>query len=101
MPASQTIQVIVCEPGEQPVLKLIPSGLEGMQAVVGGMIELVRLGQFDLYCNEEGLMMELPFNRYVGRTPIVGTFFVCKADDEGNTLGLSDADVALVLKALS
>lgn len=98
---SQTMQVVVCEPGGQPVVKMIPKGLEGMQAVVGGMIELVKLGPFDLFCNEEGLMMELPFNRYVGRTPIVGTFFVCKANDEGETLGLSDADVAVVLKALS
>jgi hypothetical protein len=96
----KTMQVVICKPGGFPMIQEIPSSLEGMQAVVGGLIELVRLGRFDLFCNEEGLLQRLPFNRVVGDTHIVGTFFVCKADAEGESCGLTDSDVREVLHLL-
>ncbi len=57
--------------------------LEAMQALVGGLIERVKLipgRSIVLICNEEGIMRALPPNRYItprGRT-IVGDFFVVK-----------------------
>lgn len=62
--------------------------LEELQAVVGGLIELVRLpgakpGDLDmLVVNEEGLLLELPFNpiaSLLARRRLVGTVLLCSS----------------------
>jgi hypothetical protein len=58
--------------------------LEEMQQAVGGNIEFVRLGCVVMVCNEEGQLLELPWNRLassiVGR-PIVGTVLLIDSED--------------------
>lgn len=74
------MNVLVVEPGILPYEKEI-KGLQEMQALVGGLIDAIY--PYDdpvaLVCNDEGLLLGLPFNRSVegGYGGICGTFFVC------------------------
>lgn len=75
--------VVKVEPGKKAQLVKIENSLEGMQAVVGGLIQAI--SPFDdevvLVCNEEGKMLGLPLNRTLQGTGdiICGTFFICGA----------------------
>lgn len=75
--------VVKVEPGKKAQLVKIKNSLEGMQAVVGGLIQAI--SPFDdevvLVCNEEGKMLGLPLNRTLQGTGdiICGTFFICGA----------------------
>ena len=86
---------IVPEAGELPN-ELIPAWPTGREACYVG-------GKVDAMVNKEGLREELPFNRYLvapyGPRPFVGTAIVVAHDDEGETVGLSDVQVAHSLKA--
>lgn len=59
------MKVIVVEPGRKPYVKEIESGLESLQAEVGGYIEGVY--PFDdmiaIICDEEGKLKGKPLNR--------------------------------------
>ena len=73
--------------------------LESLQSIVGGYIEAFPLNgfdEFDFYCNEEGKLEGLPFNPIMlgvcDYDIICGNVAVCKHDDEGETLGLTDEE---------
>ena len=75
--------VVKVEPGKKAQLVKIENSLEGMQTVVGGLIQAI--SPFDdevvLVCNEEGKKLGLPLNRTLQGTGdiICGTFFICGA----------------------
>lgn len=79
------MNVLVVEPGVLPYEKEI-NGLEEMQATVGGMIDAIYPYEepVALVCNDEGILLGLPFNRSVenGYGGIFGTFFVCGLGEE-------------------
>ena len=60
-----TIAVLVVEPGKEPYVKEIDSGLESLQHEVGGYIEAIYPYEdpVALVCNEEGKLEGLPLNR--------------------------------------
>lgn len=98
---SKKLQVIVCRVGQLPVVEHIEPGLAAMQKIVGGYIECVRLRGtpyehgIDLWCDEEFLLKDYQPNRMIGPTlTIHGDFFIAAHDAEGETLGLTDAEVA-------
>lgn len=63
------MRVIVVRVGQKPVLEEIGTGLNAMQKVVGGMIEVVPLDdQAMLVCNENGIAEKLPLNRLMAAT---------------------------------
>ena len=95
------IRVLVIEPYKEPYEKEIDNALEAKQELVGGLIECVHLSKDEdviLICNEEGLVMGLPFNRLIlpndapdtwkmrpltdHDTGIFGTFFLCGTNSE-------------------
>lgn len=82
------MNVLVVEPGYAPYEKEI-NGLDEMQATVGGLIQAIYPypEQVALVCNEEGLLLNLDFNRCVpgGYDAIVGTFFICGLGEEDFT----------------
>lgn len=93
------MKVLVIEPEKAPYEKEIESGLESLQAEVGGYIEGVY--PFDepvaIVCNEEGKLQGLRMNRVLRDaegTPfdiVFGTFLIVGLDDEnGRFTGLSD-----------
>ena len=96
------MRVLKIEPGKKPEAVEIGSGLEKMQQVVGGHIQV--LYPFDdpvaLVCNEEGKLLGLPFNRALrddeGKVYdiISGVFFLCAAPpDSDRFAGLTDQQV--------
>lgn len=60
------MNVLIVEPGRVPYEKEI-HGLQEMQAVVGGLIQAIYpyKESVALVCNEESLLLGLPFNRSV------------------------------------
>lgn len=101
---SNLLTVIVCRVGQPAVVEQIAPGLKPMQDIVGGYIECVRLEGtpfehgIDLWCDEEFLLKDYKPNRIIGPSlTIHGDFFIAAHDDEGETLGLTDAEVARLL----
>ena len=95
------ITVIVKKPGEAAYVTQIDNGLEGMQEVVGGDIELmagdvVGLPEIvDVWFNEEGKLESLPPNLNLvceGQLfdILVGTAFFTSHDGQGETLSLPE-----------
>lgn len=74
------LNVLVVEPGIAPYEKEV-NGMKEMQDVVGGLIQAIYPYRepVAIVCNEEGLLLQLPFNRSVegGYGGVFGTFFVC------------------------
>ncbi len=84
------MKVLVIEPGKTPYQKEVV-GLEEMQQVVGGYIEVCYPFEdlVAIVCNEEGKILRLPLNRAIRNEQgdliniIAGTFFICGLSDEG------------------
>nr|MCR5718621.1 DUF3846 domain-containing protein [Oscillospiraceae bacterium] len=74
--------------------------LEAKQSVVGGLIEPVyfdRDGEVFAYCNDEGLLEQLPINRKLGTELIVGTLMIAgdhETDDGYVEKSLTDEQIA-------
>ena len=87
----KTIDALVIKPEEKPELKKIGSGLEELQAQVGGLIQVVYPfeDEIGLIMNEEGKINNLPLNRGLFDDEghlydiIAGTFLVVGLTDEG------------------
>ena len=90
------MQVLIVRPGKYPEKAVIDGSLNSMQSIVGGSIELVYPWEerIVLVCNEEGLLLNLPVNRFLYEIdePIMGTFFICGQGDE-NLIGLNDEQI--------
>lgn len=93
------MKVLMIEPGKKPRMAEIDGSLEGMQKVVGGYIQAIYPFEdpVALICNEEGKLLELPFNRALRDEDgdiydiVAGTFFLCSAPpDSDNFEDLSD-----------
>ncbi len=101
--------VIVCRVGEQPRLTEIDATLKAQQELVGGLIEPVAIAQsLDVMINEEGLLLDLPFNRtirawngreYYGQE-IVGDFYVGRWNQDGELVSLVLRDFPVIVEAL-
>ena len=60
---SDKIKVLVVEPTKPCEVREIPDTLEAMQQIVGGCIESVSFEREAIICNENGKLLDLPFNR--------------------------------------
>jgi hypothetical protein len=68
------IKVIIKRPGEMPETQTIPNELEALQTIVGGYIETVTLAtDLVIICNEEGKLLDLPYNCDICGASFVGT----------------------------
>jgi hypothetical protein len=76
-----------------------------MQEIVGGYIQIVGvLGRWNLICNEEGKLLDLPLNRYIVelRDIVAGTFFIASgANEDGNFKSFSDEEASEVMQVFS
>ena len=92
--ADEKIRVLVVEPMKEPKVEYIENTLDGMQKVVGGLIEEIDLNDNTvLVCNEEGKLMNLQANRRVGRDVIAGTFFIAGDDGSEDLVSLTDEQI--------
>ena len=79
---------IIKQPGEPAKRIDIDNTLQALQKAVGGYIETVTIfPEFTLICNEEGRLMELPYNMEFLGIPFVGPVLaVGRAEDEFRSL---------------
>lgn len=89
------MKILYKEPGKAPEIREIENDLKPMQELVGGYIEMVRLGDDILIvCNEMGKFDCMDPNFYVEAIDdlIVGPAFFCRADGvEFASIGDNDA----------
>ena len=88
------LKVLKVKPHEHPEVYMLKNTLEAMQEAVGGYIDIVGLD--DNVCillNDEGKLIGLEGNRRIGSDIIVGDFFVCGSDEEGNLTSLSEEEL--------
>ena len=91
------------EPLKVPYEKEISGDLKSMQAIVGGLIEVIypfEDPEIALICNDEGKILGLPYNRALrdedGRVydVVAGTFFLCRAPADSESFeGLTEGQM--------
>jgi hypothetical protein len=88
------VRVVYVPVGEAPRTIAIDNTLEALQKLVGGYVQAVPLADsVDIMCNEEGLVLGLPFNRIYGPHAFHGNFFISRVDRNGKTISLTDDDI--------
>ncbi|SDX94494.1 DUF3846 domain-containing protein [Thermoactinomyces sp. DSM 45892] len=88
-------------------------GLKFLQETVEGLVEVVELPNgYDLWINEEGKLDSLDPNCWLvsfkkhrgellmGKDVLAGTLIICKHDDEGRSISLTDEEAHDVLRNL-
>ena len=74
------MKVLIVEPGKRPIKADIDHTLHNLQQVVGGYIQAIYPWDdpVALVCDEEGLLKQREFNRYIDPEVVIfGTFFIC------------------------
>ena len=101
--------VIISTEGHKSVVEFdFGKSYQLLSDAVGGMIECVGLKDADLWCNENGISEGLDLNMIASAiysdafgagNPILGNVIITgSVDDEGETLGLTDEQVAYWLE---
>lgn len=89
----QKIKVFIKRPGENPYSTHISNTLMNLQAHVDGYIEGVRCKDFCIICNEEGILLNLPYNCTIEGNMYFGTIiFVGETEDYFDDVGISFED---------
>jgi hypothetical protein len=102
--------IVVTTEGEMSVIDIAGDELTTLQSKVGGWVQAIDItSSLTMWANEEGKLVGLPVNGFAtelwesrfGATDIIVGDIVLTgvADDEGETLGLSDTQVESI-KAL-
>ena len=85
------IRVLEVKPHEYPKEFILENSLEAMQEAVGGLIDIIDLEEDTcILLNDEGKLMGLEGNRRFYDDIIVGNFYICGSDEEGNLTSLTD-----------
>ena len=99
------ITVLKVEPGKEPSVTTIENKLEKLQEAVSigadhvGLIEIFGIDDnVSILCNEEGKLIGLEGNRKLGDDILVGTFYVCGSNDEGDLTSLTDSQLEKYIK---
>lgn len=97
------IRVVVANVNARAKVEQIDSDLEGMRGVLLGHIELFARTPdgIDLWCNEEGRLIDMPLNRIVLGFDVHGPILATASNDDGDTIGLTDEQVASALHLLN
>ena len=93
------IKVVMVEPLKCPTITTIHNDLESLQKAVGGLFEFVDIEEnVCILCNEEGKLIGLEGNRRLNNDIIVGTFYVCGVNDDGELISLTPAQIDKYLR---
>ena len=100
------IKVLKVAPFVAPEVCLLDNHLRALQEAVSigadyvGLIEVVGLEdeRACILCNEEGKLIGLPLNRWIGPDVIAGVFYVVGQDENGNFTSLSEEQIAYYKK---
>lgn len=92
------VRILICEPDRHPyVSEIPPENLRVMQNIVGGTLETLPYDdKIIAWCNDEGLIDNLPPNRIVSGNIIHGSFFFSTLRQKGceQTMGSLDPEQA-------
>jgi len=99
------VKAVICKPGvDRPEVIELPDNEEAafkeMQKLVGGYLERIRAGKYDIYCDEDGRAKRLPPNRPVTGRLLVGTIVIVKFK-AGSFAGLTDNEATWLVNDLS
>lgn len=96
------LKVLLKKVGREAETIEIDDTLEAKQKLVGGLIEVVPYGEYDLVCNEEGKLVGLYPNCVVNHDMICGNFFLANSDYEtGEFKSLADEEIERLKESLS
>lgn len=88
------IKVVMVQPHKNPTITTLKNKLENLQEAVGGLIEIIDIeDNVCILCNEEGKLTGLEGNRALGEDILVGTFYVCGSNDEGELTSLTESQI--------
>ena len=95
MKKENEIRVLMVEPHEHPKEFLLENTLQAMQEAVGGLIDIVDIDDDGacLLLNDEGKLIGLEGNRRIGDDVIVGNFYVCGSNEDGELASLNEAEM--------
>ena len=100
------IKVLKVAPLEKPEICYLKNKLSSLQKAVSigadyiGLIEVIGLEdeRACIICNEEGKLIGLPLNRWIGYDIIFGVFYVIGQDENRNFISLSEEQIAYYKK---
>ncbi len=99
------IKVLKVAPFTPPEVCWLDNHLRALQEAVSigadyvGLIEIIDLDENAcILCNEEGKLIGLPLNRWIGYDIISGVFYVIGQDEESNFISLSEEQIAYYKK---
>lgn len=93
------IKVVMVEPNKHPTVTTIKNKLENLQEAIGGLIEIINIEDtVCILCNEEGKLIGLEGNRKLKDDILVGTFYVCGSNEEGELTSLTSSQIDKYLK---
>jgi hypothetical protein len=96
-PPDSLVRIVIVPCHGKPFVAWVKPDLDTFQAIVGGMIEVVRNRvpgtRVDIVCNEEGIMTGLPQNG----CGLLGNYYFCAIDGNGDERSLTDQEVAAAL----
>lgn len=100
---AKTLMAVIAEPGKQAEVREIEGGLESLRSLVGGTIDVVRMGgPLAAYINDEGLLMGLPWNRRMpGGQLVAGTIVAVSTDTEGEDVSPTESQFRYLLSWLN
>jgi hypothetical protein len=94
------MNVVYKAPGQKPEIIDIPNTLEALQEKVGGPIETVSFAtDACVVCNEEGRILELPYNAHFCGVSFVGPILFVGINGEEFT-GLSENAARLIMLSI-
>lgn len=101
------MKILIKEVGKpfraESVDKVTLNDLSWLQKKVGGFIECVHPfpdRKIMLICNEEGKMIGLYPNLFIAGDVIAGDVIFCSYDEEGESIGLTEEQVACIYDAV-
>lgn len=103
------MKVIMIKPFCSAVIEEIDGSLEGMQRIVGGLIELYcpfENESVGIIINEEGKLMGLPQNRAVVihdkvADILCGPAFICGLGEDGEFTDLTEAQISRLIPRIT
>jgi hypothetical protein len=100
MAKEEMVSVVIVEPNKPAKVKVIKNTLEAKQAIVGGLVECLGFGDYDILLNEEGKFLDLEpnFGIFGGQDYIAGTAIFIGSDyDSGEFISLTPEQRASIV----
>ena len=89
------MKIVAVRVGQEPVVEDIEDSVKALQTFVGGYFENQYIGNnISLYCNEEGIRLNLARNG----CGILGNYLFTKINPKGDMVPLSDKDIESIME---